>query len=266
MDWARAKTVLIVVFFILNIFLLINLYIINPKDSVSKETIINTANILASKGISLKCDIPVYRTNEVSLYYDNNDYDRQKIVKSLIPEAAASAGSQKNGEEITRGEKSLVFLNNNFFSFSDKSPNETVSIKKNYSVESFLKKKMSSMGIPYSKYQMDDFRDNLNGSVWIRLVENYEGFLLLDNFVEGVISEKGMSELKSSKLNSFAASRKKLLPAHHILLKNSNELAGSTITAIERAFKNRYLWRISLKDKGYIFIDAITGDLIKQDK
>ena len=59
MDWSKAKSVLILVFIILNIFLAYNIMLLYNDEGISAHIIENVENILMDNGVELKCQIPV---------------------------------------------------------------------------------------------------------------------------------------------------------------------------------------------------------------
>jgi hypothetical protein len=264
MDWSRAKSVLILVFFILNIFLLINISILNPKDNISVETIKNTKKLLESRNIVLKCDIPVYRSEYVYLDYESKEFNRDKIIKTLLGKTGPEGEDLKPGTEIANGSKSLIFQNSNNFTYKDTNPDHNININNTVNIEKYIRGIMADMDIPAPKYEVDSLKKVSNGLLSVTFIENYRKFFLFDNKVEVLISEKGITEMKGSRIGSFAVGKRKILPAHQILIKNAVKLSNSTITRIDLGFKGQNpAWRVTLENGESLSFDAGSGDDMK---
>ena len=63
MDWSKAKNILIIVFVVLNIFLLVYSSIYREKSTVSKEAVATVVNILGKNKVIIDaaCEIPMYK-------------------------------------------------------------------------------------------------------------------------------------------------------------------------------------------------------------
>lgn len=241
MDWAKAKSILIFIMLALNLFLLAHIAGYWSGEGVSRDTIADAERVLAQRGISLECKIPSYGDNMPRLVYQNGTLDRAKIVQRLMGNAEFSPGSQQS--EIHAAGKKLVFKDDTTFVFTDENPsgqNLDVSSKEN--ITRFLRKFMNDLGFKASRYKLESFTRDADGSTAVYFTEKHGKFLVFDNYASFVINDKGIiyAEFKSRKIKGFARGDKiKILPAYKILLKNLDAGQGKdvSITAIDIGFK-----------------------------
>jgi regulatory protein YycI of two-component signal transduction system YycFG len=277
MDWARAKSILIIVFLILNIFLIVNLGITNLGSGTSREAILNTVKILKNKGITLTCEVPVNSSEIYKLKYENNSIDRAKIADLLLGDKNISEGFTKESIELSSGSKTLKFKDFNSFSFKDIKPVDKINISNKSEVEKSSKKLLQSLNINFYQYYTDTYKANLDGTVSIVLRDRYKKSIFFDNYAVFVVSNDGIKSLdcKFRIIGGVSNTKTSVSPAYEILLKNFNDKKNMKIVSIDLGWyigdkdeaqtKEAYVypvWRILTENGDSYYYSASSGDKI----
>ena len=239
MDWSRAKSILIAVFLTLNIILL-SYISINKFGGDPGEVAADTLEILRSKNVAVACEIPLYESDTPRLVYEDGKYDRLKVAHALMGDMPASAEEIGNSEELVFSGKKLSFEGENSFSFADRQPADVIDILDSGKTERYLREMFEKMGFKESAYVLDGYFENTGGGVVFVFTEKYGGYLVFDNCITVLATQKGIAEMKYRHrgIKGFSQEMIKILPAYKILLKN---FAGAgekvAITGIDLGFK-----------------------------
>lgn len=238
MDWSKAKSILIVVMLLLNVFLfaLISFYISN--QGISRETISNTIEILKGRGVAVETEIPRYSSDTPSLICENGGYDRETIAAKLL--GFVPSGGIGDGDVLEKDGKKLVFRESSFFVYTDTAPSDEVEIEDLESTKSYIGKFLDRLGINAANYKLDSYVRNPDGSCTFMFTEKYRNFLVYDNSIKLTASQKGITYLESRhrKIKGFAAGSMRIMPAYQVLLKNFGEGDENVvITGIDIGFK-----------------------------
>ena len=277
MDWARAKSILILVFLTLNIFLLTYISIYRFGQGISRETITDTVQILGTKGIVLECEIPLYNDATPRLVYRNGRFNRERIVQKLMGIPGLSAEEISSSMELTAGDRKLVFTDENSFVFSDSAPAGSMDISGKDGTEKLLRGFLEDIGLKVTGFRLDGYIQNDDGSVTCIFTEKYKKFMVFDNYIRVVVSGNGVSriECKYRNVKGFSQDKVKVMPAHLVLLKNFGYGENTTVTGISIGFKGygaeqnvmEYsegpAWRITVKGSRPRYFKASDGEEIK---
>lgn len=292
MDLPKAKIVIIVMLIILNVILLFNNITYYREHSVQMETIDNTVSILNERGIVLECDIP--RTNKAAyrLEYGSGKLDRAAIVSSLFDDTLRNYKLEKGAElklpstteaqialmfssesEVASGDtasfevggRKLVFYSGTRFVFINENPGQNVDIKNDDDASKYALKYLKSKGLITGKYVLDELRRSRDGSAVVTFIQEYEGFLIYDNFCTVTVTDSGITRLEYGKLQitGFLPGRiSDPASAYQVLLANYKVGEGCVITSIELGYRypggsSMYgaessellpVWRVKFKD------------------
>lgn len=272
MDWSKAKNILIVVFIILNIFLLVYSSVSREESSISKESAAAVADILAKNNVIIDkdCEIPLYKKNTAMLVFENSDIDKQKIIEKLLGKDYAGArentgdnsyaeekdskaladkgntgiGGQDNREDekntISTGDKKIIFGEGLAFTYHNANPDDDIRTGRIKNMEKYLKEYFSDMGINMSRFILDKHvkHTDSNGDTYI-FIEKYKNFLIYDNRISVSITQKGIVniDLNIRKIKGFTKTASPVMPAHQALLKNFYEKKDIIIKSVDIGYK-----------------------------
>jgi regulatory protein YycI of two-component signal transduction system YycFG len=236
MDVSRAKTVIIVLLILLNVFLLANNLIFNDSHTVSRETLANAGLILEQRGIKLECDIPVNAGYSHRLEYEKGGLDRESIAARLLNENYEVKGDSvyfnSSGEVVFSGETRFVYNGIKIVSVKKSD------IDKSKATEAVYRF-MEDNGLIDGKYVLDKFEKKDDGSSVLYYIEKYENQLLFDNYFIVELSSNGVTRLEHQKyrIKGFSAENIEQPEAYQTLLsyfKNENDIV---ITGIDNGYK-----------------------------
>lgn len=240
MDWAKAKNALIIIFIVLNIFLLANLTLSKFGGEISRDTISYTLETLKNRGVELQCEIPAYNGSTGMLGYENWTFDKEKVSILFMGSNASASYNAEGMPQYASEDKKLTFSSNNFFTFENKNPDEKIDITKQDNVVEFLKKLTSKFELPLASFEIDRYENNPDNTVTITMRERYKKMLIYDNYVKAVISENGVTylDIKYKKIKSFMEDGKSI-PAYQAILSNFTSNNKTNIISIDYVFINQ---------------------------
>ena len=272
MDWSKAKSILIMVFLVLNIFLAGNLIYIDSSTKASKDSIEALKQVLSGKGVRIDCEVPGASGNLGMLNYEKSKFNRNKLVGKLI----GPDFGQNVTDYYSAGSKNLIFKNDNTFVYTDTNPKSSADIKNSNSAEKYLKNYLSGTGIPVKSYVLDLYNENPDRSIKITLVQKYRSYLIFDNYIEAQITNEGIKMLNVSfkKVDALTNNKTNLKPILNILLtsfKDNNDLIitqinlgfqGYNIESGVKEYYERPVWRVR-SNKGDMIFNAYDGSRIQ---
>jgi regulatory protein YycI of two-component signal transduction system YycFG len=238
-DWSKAKSILIVVLLLLNIFLVVSIGFYKTGESISRETVSNTVDILSSRGVTVDVDIPLYNSYTPSLICEGGGYDTAAIAAKLFGENFALPADVADGEEIVSGSKKFVFDNRSSFTYSNSSPSDILKVDDVESAEDAARSYMKLLEIDVSDFELDRYVENQDASYTLTFIEKYQKFFVYDNYIDITLGEDGVSYLAghSRKIKGFNGNAMPIMPAYQILLKNYSGNEDVKIVGIDIGFK-----------------------------
>ncbi len=279
MDWAKSKTVLILMLFALNIVLLVYIvFFYGGAQTVSKETIEDTISILESRNVRLKCDIPRQRGKIPAIIYDNSHFNIDEIIQKLSGDAKLNTDALVQGNAIVKGEKKISLEGNNVLVYENANPSENVDVNNMDEVEKYARKFLSDIGIKVSAYRLDRQSRDETGEVSLHYIEKFGKHFVYDSYINVVIGERGVKSLIFSKKNfkKLSSGTVNVMPAHQVLLKNFNNKGENiVIVAMDIGYKSFAeeaetveaqewpKWRIVFEDGTERYFSAVNGEEFK---
>lgn len=276
MNWAKAKNVIIVIFAVLNVFLLANIIIYKYDGGISAETLSNTKAALAAREIAVNCNIPGAEVDNFILSLETHEPDRETIIGAFLE-------SDNNKYELTRGssydvEQGKIDINNDGITIIKRNSKlERLSTLDQKSAKDYIVRVFKETKIPIKEFQVDEFIKYDNGDTAIKLVEKYKDFYVYDNYVKLTIYSDKTSLLEFNYkavtgLKKDKASGGKVKPVYQILLNNYTKGSATSIEAIDAGFKCgngddkskliqlRPVWRIKTGGDKTDYYNAYTGE------
>ena len=203
MDWNKSNTILIIAFIILNIFLLLASFsdiFANNSNAVSSEDYENKVeNLLKSKNINIKCEIP-YDTYvlpvleaEYKIIDINNVLVQKYLGKSVEAEENVFIYTNGNNEtlEIVDGKKII-------YTVREKVPFDIVNDEFiNQSIKTFIEgQELIYTGFVESNRYKSDYDS------CITYIENYNGFNIDNSYMHFYVDKNGVYKFEMQRVNS----------------------------------------------------------------
>ena len=112
MDWSKAKTILIIAFVAVNIFILCVIVNGKPVDepTVSDEFISNTTKLLKDKNITIDTEIPRYIPSLTSIIVEFENANPKKLNENYF-NGEGIVKSEEGVKEIYNSGQSILIIN-----------------------------------------------------------------------------------------------------------------------------------------------------------
>lgn len=279
MDWSKAKSILILIFLALNLFLLAFIMTYSFGNGVSKETVSNTVDILSGRGVKLECEIPLYKTDTPRLVYESGRKDMLVLIKKLLGEDSYSEEDIKAGSSLTKGSRKITINPDNTLVYTNDTPSDNIDLSNREKLEKQVKKLASNAGIKISAYMLDDYIANPDGSISLVFIEKYKKFPVYGNRLAITVVSEGIRsiEFNCRKIKGLIReSPVKVIPVYQILLKEYNTGKSAVILKIDLGYRGMAghdpemlessegpVWRIVTREDGARYFEAGTGKEIK---
>lgn len=280
MDFSRAKTIFIVVFAALNIFLFYFLGLYRNGSSVSKEVLENTVLILERGGITLDCDIPLSNRSMKNLLLSKDESCLYNVALKLLNDDSVKADTIRN-KSITRGSKTIGIYGNTL-RYQNLAPEEYLPVLDQKEIEKYAEKLLKDIGINISHYKLDSYAKKSDGTIRIKYIEAYKGYLVFGNIIDMVIGSKGLTSLEysSKKIKGLSAgSSVTVMQAYQVLLKNQANLAYAGPAVIKgldigygmpeevndemEEYSEGLYWRVVLESGAEKYFEAQNGEMVR---
>jgi regulatory protein YycI of two-component signal transduction system YycFG len=274
MDWSKAKGIIIMLLLAFNIFLLTNIIVYAKGQSIPRETIQNTINILKTRDVELECAIPTYDSDTPKLVYGSGVLNSSLIAGKLLGGTYKTAGAGESAETgesagagilYTNESKKLLYDSNGILSYEDSEPHDKVDVSNINAVKGYVENFLKGCGLIDNSYVLDGKKFNADGSISLYYIEVYKGYFIFDNYLNVNVAKNGLVSLESKRKEIQRLSPDKardIAAAYQILLGNFNGGAKIVITSIDFGFIDSNaaamkgiespeqfpVWRVEIKD------------------
>lgn len=278
MDWKKAKTILISVFFILNIVLAFTLYNELKVDEIPQQTIINTSKILGQNNIHIECPIPKYSGNDYTLKYEENVLDEKKIADVLLGDNWIKEASNL----YKKGSMSIVFYDEYGFDFFDMGDGFPIKGDIKNSLDNFLRDTFDKIGLPFNEFKQDGYYPNVENDAkgQVMYKGQYKDYPVFDNYINIEINNSKIKSIKYYYKKPISIVIKKdvyVIPSYEILITEMTKYKypGISIAQVDIGFKGYtrsdkktitsfegLAWRIKTYNGQEYYFNARNGTLI----
>lgn len=273
MDWRRAKTILILMFLVLNIVLSVVLYRTIKTPGISEQTINNTTAILRKNNVHIERPIPRYTGNDYMLKFEETiigEIDKKRIAAGLL-----GNNYDVTGDAYVNGTERLVFTDDCGFEYTDSGSNKKIFTQAKSDIDISLKNLAKKLNIPFNEFRQDDFYQLPSGegvrSVYKGVYNNYSVY---DNYIEAEVGNTGLKSLRYhyKKPVSIMSLNVKVIPVYQILITRITKHPGMTIVGVDLGFRAMNVdkdtktlyeglsWRIKTSDREELYFNARNGE------
>ena len=200
MYWSRVKTILIILFLCINIFLLVSMMVtINDTITISQDTVENTIQVLKQNNIKVDRSIIPTKMHDLPILVMENLLSNPDIFAEKI---LGKDFTKSTGEEIyiyTAGDKYLT-INGCVFEYVDKSPKEPIANLNVDNAQKYANETLEKFNLA-SKYMVLDSVEKI-GEGWYRLIffQRFEDYDILGCDVIMDISDQGLRKVSGTLL------------------------------------------------------------------
>ena len=237
MDWKKAKTILILVFIMLNIVLAVVLYNNLKVDEISQQTIINTGTILNQNNVLIECPIPKYSGNDYTLEYEEKVLDKIKVATILLGDNY----SKIDNNTYKNSSKSIVFTSNSGFEYFDTAASKVLNTNSKVDVDKYLKEWSKELGLPFDEFKQDGYYQvKIDNGARVTYKGKYRDYAVFDNYIDVEVSKTGIKSIKYHYNKPINITVKKdiyVIPVYEILITKMTNYPGITITNVDMGFK-----------------------------
>lgn len=176
MNWYRAKTILIVFFVCMNVFLLVNLiYTTNKANIVTPEVIASTVEVLEKNNIHISAEKIPEKTISLNSFEMKNVFsDKEKFAKNFCGEDAVL-----DAENIYKGKNGTISYESDRFIFTPISMKNSTNGKDMCDSVKIL---LSEFGIDVSDAECIEY--NENGNTVIHFKNTIDGYKIFDSYIK----------------------------------------------------------------------------------
>ncbi len=271
MDWGRAKTILIVLFSLLNVFLFGTIIYTNTTIRFNSDYTRYALAYMERRNISLNTSVPARGAKAPSLSYQAEELNIDPIA-SLISDTANQVFSEVNGLRQWQDEKEYVLYADDYLKLSDQNPEGIVFTENRSEMASSLKKYLSRLNLNETGYVMDSLL--LEDGQWKGIFsQRYKKEILFDNRLFITLDRENTLTLEGGvKKVKKALSPDAILTAYEILVLG-NLPNDSVITVMDFGYMrvkegdlfDTPVWRILLNDQEERFYNAYTGERVIEE-
>ena len=276
MDWSKAKSILIIIFFILNLFLAGVIIKLANQEGISQDTIENAKKALLNRGVIVNSEIPLYNKKIGTLVYSDDNINYERIIKNFLEvdflEIEENSKEEYMPQElIEKDGKEIIFQDGNKFIYKNKNLSYIISAdKSSEEVLGNIKKLFKGTGVPISQFVFDKMED---GNYVFR--QKYNEFWIFENYISVRISKEGVLHLECRyRRIEDIIQGSDILTAHQVLIKNHDSIKDIEIVAIDLGFKESVVqngkgeledipvWRIRTSQEEEMFFRVYDGEKV----
>lgn len=254
MDWSKAKSILIIIFIILNLFLTGIIIKVANDEGISQETIENAKKALLNRGVIVNSEIPLYNKKIGTLVYSDESIYKERIVKNFLGQGEYLKEELKENLEenlkedleespnennmsreiIEKDGKEIIFKDNDKFIYKNKNLSYIISADKSSGeVLDSVKKLFKGTGVPINRFVFDEME---NGNTYV-FRHKYNEFWIFENYISVLMSKEGILQIECRyrKIDDMVQGSD-ILTAHQVLIKNHDSIKDIEIVAIDLGF------------------------------
>lgn len=227
MDWSKAKTILIIVFTIVNMFLLYHLFNINQNGYVKLEPSVveETIKYLKEKGVAVNTEIPLNTKSISSIIVFEKDYDITTLRALFSQEDKIEISEKKNNLFFRQGDSWASYDDNYLLAYENKSikPDNEKEFDYKQIANSFLNKlELKNEEKQISKIITKD------GYKKISYTQSYRGNIINEAYIELTLSSQGIrnAEIYWFDYMKPVYSKQGIIPPVFALLKTAKYYEG----------------------------------------
>lgn len=280
MDWKKAVKILIVSFIVINVAFLVNLYIRKHPTAkqATKDEVYDVEEILDSRGIKLKTEIPEDRRPQCFLEVEHESIDKDLYANLFFEGEIPQKRQDPDKTTYIKGQRQLDIANSGVITYSDKKDEQDgkEDITENEAVEYAEKFIKRHGGLPKDAVMNNIIRDEETGDYHIEYVREHDGYLLVNSYIKVIVNSNQVKNFERCWLIplEYYGEEKDIVSPFSAVLKAADEKQGlKTVTFIKQGFYSKLynanswqmapIWIIGFEDGERYYVNSYTGQLEK---
>lgn len=254
MDWGKAKSILIIVFVGLNLFLLINIVRLNQEKDTTSKSNEYTTQILKANNIELKCEIPDNVPKTVKTYVLSTNFEFKKTFY------------------VQNSKDKVEYLSNNKLRLTSKSVNLAIKNANQDTLKKEIVKRLNFLDSVIDEFVLDYYSKE-NGRVRATFLEKKDKLIFYDNIIDITLTEGNLiCEIGYNKYDDLSDTRSNVMPMYQILLKEKGTEKNLVIKSIDIGVREVHknlnqnkrvetVWRLNTSN-GLEYFVASSGEFV----
>lgn len=267
MNWSKAKTILIVIMLLLNVFLLAMTLFTNPTSLFANNYNRYAQSYLQSRNIEINTDIPKVPGTSAKIMYTAKEYDPEKLC-TLVFGGIIPGSYNENSFFIEKGNESIS-LSESLLIITDHLNDGEELFSNSEKLKERLLKYMEALDFDKKSIvagETEAFQDVKQIKFYIKYKSNF----VFDHEITAKLSNEGLLTLwaptKNVSNGNKGSGSNEILSAYQILVMGGLP-AGARIEGVDFGYKQisegdifgNPVWRVILDDGTVLFYNAYTG-------
>lgn len=197
MDWVKAKSILIIVFFVLNVFLLYNLSVKESRAiAITQKEVADISSILKMNNIELKASLPTKVHPQSFLRVEDTVYNEHELVNNLLENSEGVIKSSTPESSVySKSGKSVEVFSNKKIIYNNKEPVDDIQgfSKKRIIkyTESFLREKKI-----YPKYGVVGKFITTKEGCELTYIQEFKRYKVFESYMKVKLTHKGITQVE----------------------------------------------------------------------
>lgn len=267
MEWSKAKTILIILFLILNVFLFGSILYSSSSLGLNSDYVKYVNTFLESKNITLKASIPSYHSSSGMIDYEDQTIDKNHAVNFFFGHSVSPSNEAELPDTLWVENEKVLEIGNNIIKYTDSTPDRSLSIKDKDKLLKELAPYFEGLGIDRNEYVADIYQEQ-NDAVYVKFIKKYKGHLLFDVYIDFYITPAGIESINMvPKVAISTIVPDEILSAYQVMVvgmipENSiiKEICFGYKKLQEGDLNDNPVWRIRYSDGHDEFYNAYTGE------
>ncbi|HHY14357.1 MAG TPA: hypothetical protein GX526_06980 [Thermoanaerobacterales bacterium] len=284
MDWSKAKTILIIVFLVLNIFLGGNLWLKSSAKSditiVSANEIDEAKKILKQEGIIVKADIPKKVSPQPFLTVSYTKINGEKTALSFFGELEeVEIFNDEDNITYQKGDRQLIIMDKGIISYFDNEDSEIIysDLNKEKAEKIAYEFIEEHVGFPQNAVHDRTVFYDQSDSYLVEYIQLHNGTYISSSCIDVLVTPGGVKSYYCAWIDplGYSGKPKKIISSVHALFqivdvfaKNEDDII---VTDIQPGYYSRQYnaekwhavpsWRIKTNEGDTYYINGYTGEL-----
>lgn len=238
MEWNKAKNYVIIVLIIINcVFCVLNI-IKHGKTRLDSESISDTKTVLASKGVTLNCDLPKDFSPMGQLYMKDYEYDYIELQEIFFGTISGVIRTQEGSDIVFSKDESVLRVSGNEVSFEDGGAGVFGTVE---DAASAVNKYVKGLNDEFADYSLRMNGDTDSGW-YFEYRQRFHGQSVFSNFLKAKVDRNGKMSIKFNWQQpvEYRGSKESIIsPAEAVYCASDLiklEKGNSTVDRVERGY------------------------------
>ncbi len=268
MDWAKAKTILIILFLLLNVFLFITLLDNNAVLTFKSDYARYATEFLQTRNIHIEAEIPNVKGKAGVLAFGSRAIDLEALSQTVFGKKVPAV--QKDGITMIKDGDESIIIKGQTLTLTDKLSMGTDLYQDDKAFQDMLYDYLWSMGIQKKELSLPS--KTLSGDQRIYdFYMTYKEYLLFEQPIQAILNREGVMTLTlPTREVKRIQSPSEILSVYQVLVMGQLP-QNATLSHVAFGFKrigandlfDSPVWHIRLEDGQSLYYNAYTGERVQ---